>query len=103
MEDIHGRQRNIVWPDTLRNGRAVDMFLWRGSPDATPVQRIGAWLFGLTFLGLGVSLFILARHAGSRLICAAGLAGIFLGLRLCRNGSVKRRKEGVKGAGTDSR
>ena len=103
MEDIHGRQRNIFWPDTLRNGRAVDAFLWKGSPDATPVQRIGAWLFGLTSLGLGVSLFILARHEGSRLIGAGGLAGIFLGLRLCRNGFVKRRQEGVKSTGADSR
>jgi hypothetical protein len=32
------------------------------------VQRIGAWLFGLTFLGTGVSLFILAIHEGSRLV-----------------------------------
>jgi len=91
IEDIHARQRNIVWPDTLRNSRKVDAFLWKGSPNATPVQRIGAWLFGLTFLGLGVNFFILARHAGSRLIGAVGLAGIFLGLRLCYNGSVRRR------------
>jgi hypothetical protein len=59
------------------------MFLWRGSPDATPVQRIGAWLFGLTFLGLGIAIFMLARQAESRLIGAVGLALIFLGLRLC--------------------
>jgi hypothetical protein len=91
MEDIHARQRNIVWPDTLRNGRRVDAFLWRGSPDATPVQRIGAWLFGLAYLGL--SFFIFARHAGSRLVGAIGLALIFLGLRFCRNGSIRRRKD----------
>jgi hypothetical protein len=48
-DDARSRQRNTVWPDTLRNGRFVDVFLWRGSPDATLVQRIGTTLFGLLF------------------------------------------------------
>ena len=47
---IEARQRNIVWPDTLRNGALVDAFLWKGSPDATPTQRIGIALFGFLFL-----------------------------------------------------
>jgi predicted cobalt transporter CbtA len=52
------------------------MFLWRGSPDATLVQRIGAWLLGVTFLGLGIAILMLAREAGSRLIGAAGLSSL---------------------------
>lgn len=43
-------QRNTLWPDTLRNGALVDAFLWKGSPNATPIQRIGIALFGLLFL-----------------------------------------------------
>jgi len=48
--DVQARQRNTVWPDTLRNGRTVDGFLWKGSSTATPVQRLGIAIFGLAFL-----------------------------------------------------
>lgn len=50
MGEIEARQRNTVWPDTLRNGALVDAFVWRGSPNATYIQRIGTALFGLLFL-----------------------------------------------------
>src|SRR6266851_2554680 len=50
LSEIEARQRNTVWPDTLRNAALVDAFLWKGSPDATPIQRIGIGLFGLLFL-----------------------------------------------------
>jgi hypothetical protein len=49
-DDIRARQRSTVWPDTLRNGRVLDSFVWKGSPDATLVQRIGIALFGFLFL-----------------------------------------------------
>ena len=50
LSEIETRQRNTVWPDTLRNGSLVDAFVWRGSPNATYIQRIGTALFGLLFL-----------------------------------------------------
>lgn len=50
LREVESRQRNVVWPDTLRNGALVDAFLWKGSPNATPIQRIGTGLFGLLFL-----------------------------------------------------
>lgn len=50
LSEIEARQRNTVWPDTLRNGALVDAFVWRGSPNATYIQRIGTALFGLLFL-----------------------------------------------------
>ena len=55
IEDVKARQENTVWPDTLKNGSSVDAFLWRGDPDAPLVQRMGAWIFGITFIlgGLG--------------------------------------------------
>jgi hypothetical protein len=30
-DKLRSKQRNIVWPDTLINGRSVDAFLWKGS------------------------------------------------------------------------
>jgi len=47
IEEARAKQSNTVWPDTLLNGRSVDEFLLKGSPDAPIVQRIGAWIFGL--------------------------------------------------------
>ncbi len=40
-EDIEARQRATVWPDTVRNGRSIDAFLWKGDPNAKPIQRAG--------------------------------------------------------------
>jgi hypothetical protein len=60
MEEIEAKQRNTVWPDTLRNSRSVDEFLWKGSSDAPLVQRAGAWIFGLTFILLSLALLDVA-------------------------------------------
>jgi hypothetical protein len=49
-EEAEAKQRAILWPDTLRSGRAVDEFLWRGDPRATPVQRLGLAIYGIMFL-----------------------------------------------------
>ena len=56
IREIDARQRNILLPDTLRNAALVDAFLWKGSPDATYVQRIGMGLFGLVLLCPGALL-----------------------------------------------
>lgn len=56
LSEIEARQRNTVWPDTLKNGALVDAFLWKGSPDATHTQRIGIAFFGLLFLSPAVLL-----------------------------------------------
>ena len=54
IEEVRAKQKNTVWPDAIRNSRSVDAFLWNGSPDAPLVQRIGAWIFGLTFILIGL-------------------------------------------------
>jgi hypothetical protein len=56
VEEIEAKQRNTVWPDTIKNSSSVDAFLWKGSPDATLVQRIGAWIFGLAFMIAGLAI-----------------------------------------------
>jgi hypothetical protein len=30
VDEFRARQQNIVFPDTVRNGRSVDSFLWKG-------------------------------------------------------------------------
>jgi len=85
VEEMAAKQRNILWPNTLVNSRAVDAFLWRGSPNPSIVQRIAACLPGLTFLTGGVALFSFARQEGSRFLGAFALGWILLGLKVGRN------------------
>jgi hypothetical protein len=53
ISDTLASQRNIVFPNTVRN----DLFLWKGSPDATRVHRIAAWMLGFVYVGCGVGFF----------------------------------------------
>jgi hypothetical protein len=99
MDETRASQRNIVFPDTVRNGRAVDAFLWRGSPDPPLVQRIGAWMFGLAFIGFGLTFWAVAkedRHGDgpifSLVMGLIGLAMLLIGIRVFRNGFPRRIK-----------
>ncbi len=56
MRELEDKQKSTLWLDTLRNGATVDGFLWKGSPNATLVQRIGLTLFALLWSMPGVLL-----------------------------------------------
>jgi hypothetical protein len=86
VEEIEAKQRNTVWPDTMINSRGVDEFLWKGSPDAPLVQRIGAWIFGLTFILLGLGLFDIAYEKHDRVLGVFSLLPLFLGVKVFLNG-----------------
>jgi hypothetical protein len=90
-DDVRTRQRNTVWPDTLRNGRVLDSFVWKGSPDATLVQRVGIALFGFLFL---CPAFVLVRFgvlqpgpaAFRTLMLLFALPWVAIGCKMLRNG-----------------
>jgi hypothetical protein len=88
MDKINASQRNVLWPDTLRNVTAVDKFLWRGSPDAPLVQRVGAWLFGLMLITAGF--FMLDYFGSARWLLFIPLAFLLLGAKVFRNGFRRR-------------
>jgi len=93
IQKLKLRQRNTVWPDTLRNGRNVDAFLWHGSSKASYIQRVGALVFGLLFITLGLATLDLAHARHSVVQLLVGLFSALLGIRI----SVKaflRRKQG---------
>jgi hypothetical protein len=94
IKEIADNQQNIVWPGPPRNGRSVDKFLWRGSPNPTVVQRIGALLFGICYLISGIAFFGFARKERSWLIAAFGLGALLLGIKVCFNGLRKSRVRG---------
>jgi len=93
IKESRHRQRNVVFPDTVRNARSVDAFLWKGSPNPTRVQRVGARLFGLAFIGLGACLitFVGALRSGGDwvgafVLTSMSVGSIALGIRVFRNG-----------------
>ena len=93
-QEIRSRQRNIVFPDTVRNDRLVNVFLWRGSPNPPLVQRIAAWLFGLIFMVSGlVSLNIAVdeRKGGLPLFIIA-VAYFTLGIKIFWNGFPRKQR-----------
>jgi hypothetical protein len=62
-EDAEERQRGTLVPDSIRSGRSVDEFMWKGDPKASLVQRIGLLFFGLMFLVLfAIAVVILATR-----------------------------------------
>ena len=85
IEEVKAKQRNIVWPDPIRNSRTVDAFLWRGSPNATTVQRIGAGIFGLFFLSIGIATVVLAYERQSLIHLLVGLFSCVVGIRVTSN------------------
>ena len=93
IDETRTSQRNIVFPDTVRNARSVDAFFWRGSPNPPLVQRIGAWLFGLSFIGVGLGFCSLAvkasaedDSAGTWAMILISICCVLLGARTFRNG-----------------
>ena len=98
-EEMRERQRNLIWPDLTRNSRMADVFLWRGSPRPTPVQRISACLFGIVFIGLGATMLSTVSASDSFLkrfiVTLISLSAIALGLKVGFNG-VRKAKIPVK-------
>jgi hypothetical protein len=93
LEESRKRQRNVVFPDTVRNARSVDAFLWKGLPNPTRAQRVGSWLFGRTFIGLGAFLitFVGAARSDGEWVAAfvltfMSVGAIALGIRIFCNG-----------------
>ena len=98
-EEAEAKQRGILWPDMLRQGRSVDEFLWKGDPRATTVQRAGLALFGVMFSLCAIFSIVLvftqgewAGRIGGVIIGAiTGIAGVRLLKNAFRHGA-KRRK-----------
>jgi hypothetical protein len=83
IEDVRHSQRNTVFPDTLRGGRSVDELLFKGSPNAPLVQRIGVIVLALCYILAGLS-FVLMAFEGRHWFLAAfavlifAVAGLFI-------------------------
>lgn len=90
---IKAKQRNTVWPDTVNNSRSVEDFLWKGSPEATLVQRVACWMFGLFFILCGISFLDVAYEKHFLLFGALSIGWFFIGGKVFLNGFRKRRSK----------
>ena len=101
IDEARASQRNIVFPDTVRNARSADVFLWNGSPDPSLVQRIAAWIFGLAYMGIALEVFFLAVTRRVKdgfsidivILAAMSLSAVLIGIRIFRNGFPRRAKQ----------
>ena len=93
IEEVSAKQRNTVWPDTIRNSSSVDAFLWKGSPDAPLIQRIGAWIFGVTFILVRFGWLDAAYERHWPVFGVLSLVWIAVGGKVFLNGFRKRKVE----------
>jgi len=93
IEEVRAKQRNTVWPDTIRNSRSVDAFLWKGSPDAPLVQRIGAWIFGVLFIMVGLGWSVVAYVNHWWVFAVLSILWFYVGGRVFLNGFRKNESK----------
>jgi hypothetical protein len=92
-DGMRDRQKNVVWPGPQANSRLVGRLLWKGSPDATAVQRIGLIIFGLGYLFAGLVLLTYANRGRSLPVAMFAVPWLLLGARVLHN-AFRRRKAG---------
>jgi hypothetical protein len=95
IEDMRARQQNTLWPDAMVNSSSVDELLWKGSPKATKVQRIGIAIWGGTFALLGVVFEMIASQKDELVPAVLGLPLLALGTKLFLN-AFKRNPKPAK-------
>jgi phosphotransferase system glucose/maltose/N-acetylglucosamine-specific IIC component len=95
-EDIEAKQKATVWPDTMRNGSSVDAFLWKGDPQAKPIQRAGLVVFGFAFLIFAIVIasipFEKNFEDGGVIDFLMALFALLISLRLFRNALLRLPK-----------
>ena len=87
--EVESSQKSILWEGARRGGRSVDAFLWKGDPNAKPIQRMGLIVFALAFLLISIAAASVpfAKHFGDGWAVEFLMAAAALGIsaRLIRN------------------
>ena len=93
IDELATRQQNVLLPEVVKNARLVDRYLIFGSADATLLQRIGAWLFGLAFIAVGVTIVSLGSTGPNPIgEILFGAVPIILGMLVFLNGCRRRKR-----------
>jgi hypothetical protein len=94
MDDLAAKQRNILWPQSLRNGRNVDTFLWKGAEKPTASMRIGAFLLGTIYLISALAICYASAEGGSILGVLISFGFLYLGARVLIRSVPKKEGRG---------
>ena len=82
LEEVERRQRNTLWPDAMVNSGSVDALLWKGSPKATKVQRVGIVIWGLFFLSIGICLLSMVHQRDDVIMAVVGVFSSSVGVKI---------------------
>ena len=85
IEDVRERQQNVIWPRAMINSNSVDSLLWKGSLNASKVQRVGIGIWGLAFLCVGAVCELGAYEKRGLFLAFFGLPWLALGTRIFLN------------------
>jgi hypothetical protein len=84
VETITPHRVQTLFPNTVRDGGSAEEFLWKGLPNPSIVQRIGAWLISSIGIGGGLAFIIggihsLRRdHSWANFAASVVIAAVFL-------------------------
>jgi|HubBroStandDraft_2_1064218.scaffolds.fasta_scaffold605925_1 hypothetical protein len=92
LEEVERRQRNTLWPDVMVNSASVDGLLWKGSPKATRVQRVGIAIWGLLFLSVGICTLSMAHERHDMIMAVVGVFCSAVGVRITLNAFKRKPK-----------
>jgi uncharacterized membrane protein HdeD (DUF308 family) len=92
MEEMSAKERNAVWSNPRKDSLSVGALLWKGSPDATKVQRIGVLIFGVTFISVGIANALLGRENGASVQVFFGVLLALVGTKVTLSAFRRRRK-----------
>jgi hypothetical protein len=83
--EVQARQRNTTWPDAMVNSKSVDELIFKGSPKATKVQRVGIAIIGGTYLLAGLGIMMIASEQHSRISGFVSIVALAVGIRIIWN------------------
>jgi hypothetical protein len=96
MDDLDAKQRNILWLQSLKNGRNVDAFLWKGAEKPTASMRIGAFLLGTIYLISALAICYASAEGGSIFGVLVSFGFLYLGARVLIK-SIPKKKDDSQG------
>lgn len=82
LDDMKTAQRNTIWPTTLRGGKAIDEYLWRGAKNAPLIQRVGAVILAMAYLAVALFFISFATNGGGVLAALFAFALVAVGARI---------------------
>lgn len=93
--EFKARQKKTALADRLLKNREANEPLFKGSPDAPLVQRVGACIFGISFVLAGVRFLVLGFDKGSWPVGVFSIGWLLLGGRLFQNAFRRHRVKSI--------